>query len=122
MWSVQRVAVSSTDWLDGGRGVRNNLSNPRLFNRRTPSVPANGKVSDLQHRAIQLHCLFQRNDFGIFCSRLAAEKLPTIIIGVVCDTKNRLLALQHLARSKHSAVTRLIEWPWLRAYHLTTTS
>ena len=44
---VRRLAVSSSVRLDGWRAIIKRLSNPRLFNCVTPSMPANGKLGKL---------------------------------------------------------------------------
>jgi hypothetical protein len=52
----------------------------------------------------------QRDNLRVFFSRVTAEKLPTVIIEIMCDVQNGLGALDHLPRGepRHScAVDRM---------------
>lgn len=53
----------------------------------------------------------QRDNLRVFSSRVTAEKLPTVIIEIMCDVQNGLGALEHFPRGEHGTVARLIEWP-----------
>ena len=54
----------------------------------------------------------QSDDLAVFERAIAgADKLPTVIIRVVRDVKNRLSPLKHLPRGMDRAVPRLIKWP-----------
>jgi hypothetical protein len=75
-------------------------------------VPTDGKISELQNRRIKVDSLMEGNNLSIFTRAIAGpDELPTMIIGVMRDAKDRFLPLKHLPRCKHCTVPRLIKWP-----------
>lgn len=87
-------------------------SNPRIFGRFAPSMPAEGKIGELENRRIEAHRLGEQDDPAVVGRAIiGADKLPAVIIGIMRHQKNRLLALHDFARDKRCTIWRLIKGP-----------
>ncbi len=114
-------AVGSIARLDGWRAIIKRLSNPRLFNCVTPSMPANRKLGKLKQRRVGPNDLSERDDLCLLGSAVGnARELPAVIVSIVGDVENRLVAGEHLGRDYDRTIARLIKRP-SGAHHLTRT-
>jgi len=88
------------------------FSCPSISDMLSPSVPTHGQIRKRLQARIDGKHLSQTDDHRVrLGGSLDAQKLPTVVICVVCDVKNWRATFHDATKGKHSTVRRLIKSP-----------